>query len=224
MNVINIKCDFTKRKMKLEGVSVVVGDFNTTKLVFEFDKEYTGTKVCEIAKLVNKKEGNNEAMFVAEIVDNEVVLVTKVDVKDDNGYIKYVDSSENVYWYDEENETLYDSTYIESQTSLDTLTKVQRDVSIFSEKGKYVLEISLYGEDSKLTSMYTTFTVSPEMVQVNADEEIETYFPIFDQLMTEAAGLIDDMSNLIDTVEYKLEHDEFKGEKGDKGDKRRQRR
>ena len=34
MNVINIKCDFTKRKMKLDGVSVVVGDFNTTKKTY----------------------------------------------------------------------------------------------------------------------------------------------------------------------------------------------
>lgn len=217
MNIINIKCDFTKRKMKLDGISVVVGDFNSTKLSFEFDQEYTGTKVCEIAKLVNKKDGNNEALFVSEIIDNEVVLVKKADVKDENGYIKYEDASENVYWYDVENETLYDSTYTESQVSLDTLTKVQRDVSIFSEKGKYVLEISLYGQDSKLTSMYTTFTVNPEMVQISDDEEVEAYFPIFDQLMVEAAGLIEDLEGVIATVEYKLEHDEFKG------DKRRQR-
>lgn len=195
MNVINIKCDFTKRKMKLDGVSVVVGDFNTTKLVFEFDQEYTGTKVCEIAKFTDKKNGNNEAIFVAEIVDNQVVLVTKADTTDEHGYVKYVDSEENVYWYDVENETLYDSSYDVSATSLDTLTKVQHDVSIFSEKGKYVLEISLYGEDSKLTSMYTTFSVSPEMVQVN-DEEVESYLPLFDELMMEVTEGLAEMDNL----------------------------
>jgi hypothetical protein len=193
--------------MEFKGVSMVAGDYNSTKLVFEFDKEYTETKVCEIAKRTNGRSGGNEALFVSQITNNEIVLVNQIDVKDENGYIKYKDNSDNIYWYDTENETLYDSEYQESSVSLATLTKVQQDVPVLNEAGKYILEVSLYGNNSKLTSMYTGFTVKPEMIQVDYTE-VEAYLPIFDQLINNATTLINNLSGAISAEETRQSNEQ----------------
>ena len=87
MNVINLKVDFENRTITKQGVNLTSGDYNSTKLVFEFDKDYEETKICEIAKKIN--DSNNEAIFTQAIVNNEVILVAYKDVKDEDGYIKY---------------------------------------------------------------------------------------------------------------------------------------
>lgn len=46
----------------------------------------------------------------------------KIPLKDKNGYLKYKDTSDNVYWYDVENKKLYDNDYKESSVQLSTLT------------------------------------------------------------------------------------------------------
>ena len=199
MNVINLKVDFEKRTIKQTGVNLTSGDYNSTKLVFEFDNEYQETKICEIAKKEDT-EGNNEAIFVEEIINNEVVLGALADVTNDDGYIKYKDGSNNIYWYDEENEQLYDNEGNTSSVELSTLTKVQQSVSIFDEAGKYVLEVSLYGEDSKLTSAFIDLTVKPGMVRVG-DEKVSQYIPIFDTLMNQAVTLIDELETAEETIE-----------------------
>lgn len=50
-------------------------------------------------------------------------ITLKVPYTDNNDYIKYTDSQENVYWYDLSRKKLYDSNYDESSVSLDTLTE-----------------------------------------------------------------------------------------------------
>ena len=50
-------------------------------------------------------------------------ITLKVPYTDNNDYIKYTDSQENVYWYDLSRKKLYDSDYEESSVSLDTLTE-----------------------------------------------------------------------------------------------------
>ena len=50
-------------------------------------------------------------------------ITLKVPYTDNNDYIKYTDSQENVYWYDLSRKKLYDSNYEESSVSLDTLTE-----------------------------------------------------------------------------------------------------
>lgn len=53
--------------------------------------------------------------------------------KDDNGYIKYVDSKNRSYWYDEENDILYNRNYHEISTSkLSELTKYSNEVDMSS--------------------------------------------------------------------------------------------
>ena len=198
MNVINLKVDFEKRTIRQTGVNLTSGDYNSTKLVFEFDKEYEETKICEIAKKEDT-EGNNESIFAEEVLNNEVVLVGYADVTDEDGNIKYQDSSENVYWYDEDNEVLYDSSYNVSSVSLSTLTKILQEVSIFDEPGKYVLEVCLYGNNSKLTSISTDLKVKGEMVKVG-DAKVTQYLPVFDTLMNIANELISDLEEADTTM------------------------
>lgn len=76
-------------------------------------------------------------------------------VKDKNGYIKYVDSNNKAYWYDEENDTLYNRNYHEVDISkLDELTQYS------NEK-----DISNYGEFSSLEE-FTYANNNPERYSV----------------------------------------------------------
>ena len=42
-------------------------------------------------------------------------------IKDENSYIRYSDG-QNIYWYDQDNETLYDENYKKTRIALNTLT------------------------------------------------------------------------------------------------------
>ena len=77
MNVINVYINFEKGICEKKGISVVTGDFNSTKLVFEFDKEYEGIKTFEL-----KHKDSDEVIYVNEIENNEIVLV---GVNDNDG-------------------------------------------------------------------------------------------------------------------------------------------
>ena len=197
MNIILIKLSFEKRRIIKEGVKLVEGDYNSTKIVFEFDKEYEGRKVFELAK-----PDTNEAIFVSEIINNEVLLVTKVAVKDERGYIKYTDENEAIYWYDEENNKVYDEQGQEQEIDIETLTKVLVDGSIFNESGRFPFEVTLYNGDSKLTSVSSGLSVAEEMVRIG-DEEVSTYLPIFDQLIAELNQATSEANNL-DIDAYKV--------------------
>lgn len=50
-------------------------------------------------------------------------ITLQIPYMDNNGYIKYLDGEDNVYWYDSVRKKLYDEDYEESSTSLSTLTK-----------------------------------------------------------------------------------------------------
>lgn len=200
MNIINVKVSFEKRTIQNIGVVLTSGDYNSTKLVFEFDKEYEGRKIFELAK-----PDSTEAIFVKEIINNEVLLVTEAEVKDANGYIKYIDTDDEVYWYDEANNKIYNSDYEEeTEKSIDDLTKVIVQASIFDEAGKYKYEISLFGEDSKLTSAASSLKIKEEQVIVNG-RTVGRYLPIFDDLIHEATALIENLETaVIDEQERQL--------------------
>lgn len=50
-------------------------------------------------------------------------ITLKIPYTDNHDYIKYLDGSQNVYWYDFNKKILYDEDYEESSTSLSTLTE-----------------------------------------------------------------------------------------------------
>lgn len=49
-------------------------------------------------------------------------ITLKIPYIDNNGYLKYTDGSDNVYWYDVARKKLYDEDYEESSMSIDDLT------------------------------------------------------------------------------------------------------
>ncbi|MDV3426960.1 MAG: hypothetical protein LIR50_07205 [Bacillota bacterium] len=192
MNIINVKVDFTKRTCNIKGVNLTEGDYNSTKMVFEFDRD-DGTKILEM----NNPEGL--LVYLGEIIDNEVILVGKADVTtvhEDVTYIKYLDSSDNVYWYDAETEKLYDNSWQEIVSfNLEDYIKQTKDASLFNESGNFIFEISLYDGDSKLTSASGKLKVLPEQVSIDG-ELVEAYLPIFDELMTDITEAINKTNNL----------------------------
>lgn len=185
MNEIKLKVNFGKRTCVKSGISLTTGDYNSTKIIFEFDRE-DGTKIFEM------KNPNNEIIFVDEIVNNEVILVGQADITtkhNDVIYIKYIDDNETIYWYDSELDKLYDTSFVEVQNvSLDNLTKLTENASLFTMAGRYTFEISLYDGESKLTSKSDYLDVKEEQVVIN-NNMVSLYLPVFDRLIGELDNL-----------------------------------
>ena len=102
MNIIKVNVNFKNRTSYKQGVDLTEGDYNSTKMVFTFDRD-DGTKVFEM------KNPSDEIVLHKEIINNEIILVGQADVTttvDEITYTKYIDNNENVYWYDAENEKI----------------------------------------------------------------------------------------------------------------------
>ena len=224
MNEIKLKVNFGKRTIVKSGISLTTGDYNSTKIIFEFDRP-EGTKIFEM------KNPDGDIIFVDEIINNEVILVGQADVTikhNDVTYIKYTDSEDTIYWYDKETEKIYDTSFVEVQNvSLDNLTKITENASLFTMPGRYTFEISLYDGDSKLTSKSDYLDIKEEQVVIN-DNMVSLYLPVFDRLISEVETLDIDVnkSGTTTTVELTKKdgttttveiHDGEKGEKGEQG-------
>ena len=182
MNEIKIKVKFKKGLCYSQGIKLVQNDYNSTKLVFEFDED-EGTKIFEM------KDDEDNVILADEIVNNELILAR-------------FDEHDNAY-------------------------------PIFTKEGEYVYEVSLYKDNSKLTSASDKFKVNAEQVIIDG-EIVETYTPMFDNLLSDLAGALQETDN-IDIDVNKVENTAtvsitkkdgttksvqvFDGDKGDKGDK-----
>ena len=126
-------------------------------------------------------------------------ITLKIPYMDNNGYIKYLDGEDNVYWYDKEKKKLYDEDYEESQTSLDTLTEqfYQFEVgdkikfNIYEAKGydsepllsktinvveaAYEVEIPLYEEDTTFGEIPNKATTYWYDITLNEDLTVVGY-------------------------------------------------
>lgn len=74
MNIIKVNVNFKNRTIYKQGVNLTTGDYNSTKLVFEFDRQ-DGRKVFEM------KDPDGDLVLLTDIVNDEVDLVGK----DENG-------------------------------------------------------------------------------------------------------------------------------------------
>lgn len=153
MNEIKIIVRFKEHECYFENEkdikSLISGDYNSTKLVFDFDRE-DGTKVFEM------KNENNEIVYASEIDNNELILVDK-DENDNN-------------------------------------------CTLFNTKGTYAFEVTLYGNDSKLTSVHGAFSVQQEEVVIS-DDVAENHLPIFDEMINN----LNDALNEVETIDIEVE-------------------
>ncbi len=67
MNIINVKVNFEKGTCETTGINLITGDYNSTKMIFNFDRD-TGTKVFEM------KSPSEQLVMVQEIQNNEIIL------------------------------------------------------------------------------------------------------------------------------------------------------
>lgn len=72
MNIINVKVNFKNRTMYKQGVYLTSGDYNSTKMVFDFDVQ-DGIKILEM------KSPSGKLVLVTEIKNNEVILIGKTE-------------------------------------------------------------------------------------------------------------------------------------------------
>ena len=70
MNVIKVNVNFKNRTIYKQGVDLTSGDYNSTKLVFEFDRQ-DGRKVFEM------KNPDGNLVLLTDIENNEIDLVGK---------------------------------------------------------------------------------------------------------------------------------------------------
>lgn len=149
MNEIKIKVKFKKGLCYSQGIKLVQNDYNSTKLVFEFD-DNEGTKIFEL------RDSDNNVILADEIVNNELILAR-------------FDEHDNAY-------------------------------PIFTKEGEYVYEVSLYKDNSKLTSASDKFKVNAEQVIIDG-EIIETYTPMFDNLLSDLSSALQETDNIDIDVE-----------------------
>ena len=144
INEIKVVVNFSAHITYVLGTDLTVGDYNSTKLKFEFDKP-DGVKIMEM------KNPSGQIVLLTEIQNDEIIL-TRYD--------------------DEDNPS-----------------------SIFNEEGIYLFEISLYGNDSKLSSASGKLKV--EKGQVIVDDVIaEEYLPVFDELINDVQDALTQVDNV----------------------------
>lgn len=184
MNTIKVKISFKKGTCTVSGISLVTNDYASTKISFKFD-DNSGSNLFTLL------DPKGAPVYSDYIVNNEVPLYRMVDVTTEHEsktYIKYIDNSENVYWYNVDDDKLYNEDWTEiSEFDLDDYTKVQVKGTLFSTKGAYKFEVVKYVDDSKLTSASGVIKVRNNLIQL--DEFAVPYLSIFDSLMTEIENI-----------------------------------
>lgn len=130
----------------------------------------------KLAKKMRATNVHNNVLYLCSEREN---------VYDDNGYIKYTDGL-NFYWYDSENEIVYDTDYEETQISVETLTPIY-------VSGIYTLTNN--NENRDLESYWTTKSDDfdyPQMLKT-----------------TNKRGFKSDVSGLSVTIEVKTDNNNF---------------
>lgn len=148
MNELLITINFTTQKFIINGIDLISGDYNSTKIKFNFEDNKEGTKVVEIRPLDSE---DKNPTFMSTIINDEVILVSK--------------------------------------------TEEDVNTSPFTKGGTYIMEVSLYNEDSKLSTITKHFNVLDEQI-ILSDEIIEPYLPIFDELMQQIITATTEASNI----------------------------
>lgn len=152
MNELYFTINFSKQKFIINGVDLISGDYNSTKIKFNFEDYKEGTKVIEIRPALSE---DKNPTFMSTITNNEVIL-TSIDESD-------------------------------------------HKVSPFTTGGVYLVEVSVYGNDSKLSTITKSLNILEEQI-ILSDDIVNPYLPIFDELIQEINTAITETNNLNITI------------------------
>lgn len=89
-------------------------------------------------------------------------ITLKIPYMDNNGYIKYLDGEDNVYWYDKNKKKLYDEDYEESSTSLATLTEQFYQFQVGDKVKLNIYETKGYDKEPLVSKTITIATATYE--------------------------------------------------------------
>lgn len=140
-----------------------------------------------------------------EIIDNVIHLtrgdIAPIDIstyeKDSNGYIKFQNGENEVYWYDRDNDELYDAEYVKSAVSIEDLTpqlhvfepndvirfkvmtksrtsNVLLEKTVTVTKSTQYVSIDLTGEETKIGNLINKPTTYWYEVELNPDTSPQT--------------------------------------------------
>lgn len=93
-------------------------------------------------------------------------IVLTIPIVDKNNYIKYTDNNTpaNIYWYDMENKVLYDSDYIESSVSINTLTMV-----VYEFQPGDIIEFKIYERNGYNKAPLKTIAITADVASTSID-------------------------------------------------------
>lgn len=139
MNIINVKVNFKNGTCETTGINLITGDYNSTKMVFTFDRE-DGTKVFEM------KSPSDQLVMVQEIQNNEIILYG-------------LDKNENIASiFTEEGKYIFEVSLYESESKL---TSAKGQIKVKPEQvviDGEVVEAYLPIFDQLLTQVNTAIT------------------------------------------------------------------
>lgn len=164
-----------------EGYLLVVIDdkvylANSREIVANVDHNEYEWFYWELSKKIRATAVHNNILYLCTIAEN---------VYDDNGYVKYTDGL-NYYWYDSENEIVYDEDYEATQIDVQTLTPIY-------VSGIYTLTNN--NDDRELQSYWTT-----KLDDYDYPQMLKT---------TNKRGFKSDVSGSSVTIEVKTDNNNF---------------
>lgn len=107
-------------------------------------------------------------------------ITLKIPYMDNNGYIKYLDGEDNVYWYDKGKKKLYDADYEESSTSLSTLTEQFYQFQVGDKVKFNIYDKKGYDKQTLLSKTITIDTTTYEAM-IPLTEEDTTFGEIYNK-------------------------------------------
>lgn len=101
-------------------------------------------------------------------------IILKIPITDVNDFIKYEDSSNNIYWYDTKSDVLYNEEYNETSVTLDALNRVYYQFQIGDTITFNIYEKNGYGKEP-LMKKEVVVTEEAESVNILLTEDDTTF-------------------------------------------------
>ena len=101
-------------------------------------------------------------------------IMLKIPITDSNDYIKYEDSSQEIYWYDTKSKVLYDEGYNESSVLVDSLNMVCYQFQIGDKITFNIYEKNGYGKEPLMTKEVEV-TEASDSVNIVLNENDTTF-------------------------------------------------